>query len=222
MKLKKLVAFITAGALCLGMSLTAFAADSSREIVPGNDGYSTDGMYEADQTEYSQEELQEIADLATDWLQKYYPNIAKDAQVITAGDYTLYDWTTGKRVEVEKDQYGNAKVPGGKTMFTFDVPSYANREGFKDGATVYALHQRWTGETDANGNKLYTFDIINGKLRYDQANHKWVIEAEMDGFSPITFIKVMSDGTIVEVDWKNDVVNPAKAASPKASPKTGE
>ena len=31
MKLKKLVALVTAGALCLGMSLTAFAADNSRE-----------------------------------------------------------------------------------------------------------------------------------------------------------------------------------------------
>lgn len=220
MKLKKLAALITAGALCLGMSLTAFAADPSRETLPTYDGYSEGGMYKADQTQYSPEELQKIADRATDWLKVNYPNIADHAQVIAAGDYKLYDTTTGKDVAVtEYDEYGNALVPGGKAVFTFDLPSNVNKEGFKEGATVYALHQRKT----ANG---YTFEVISGKLKYDKATNTWTIEAEMSSFSPITFIKVMSDNSIVEVDWKGDVVKPANAAkattSVKASPKTGE
>ena len=36
MKMKKLLALITAGALCLGMSMTAFAADNSINEVPSN------------------------------------------------------------------------------------------------------------------------------------------------------------------------------------------
>lgn len=218
MKLKKLVAFITAGALCLGMSLTAFAKDDSRETLPAADGYSEDGIYKADQTEYSPEELQTIADRATDWLKLNYPNIAENAQVIAAGNYKLYDTTTGENVPVtEYDKYDNALVPGGKAVFNFDLPYNVNKEGFKDGATVYALHQRKT----ENG---YTFEIINGTLKYDKTSNRWYIEAEMSSFSPITFIKVMSDNTIVEVDWKGDVVKPANSTtvSRRVSPRTGE
>ena len=45
----------------------------------------------------------------------------------------------------------------------------------------------------------------------------------MSEFSPVVFLKVMSNGKIVEVDWKGDVVDPkTKTATRTASPKTGE
>ena len=187
MKLKKLVALITAGALCLGMSLTAFTADGSREKVPGTyDGVANDGDLAAVNKYLTEEQREQLADNAMDWLKENYPNIGKNAEIIAVGDYQLVDSKNGELIT-------DGKVPGGKTLFT-----------------AYALH--WNGKG---------YDIIEGTITKD-AYGNWVIQAEMDKFSPIAFIKVMSDGSIVEVDWKGDVVNPTTTVTKKASPKTGE
>ena len=146
MKLKKLVALITAGALCLGMSMTAFAADDNKspDKVPSANGWANGGDLGAINTA-TEKEVQEIADEAMNWLEKNKPNIA-------------------------------------------------------DG----------------------TYSLIEGKLVYNAATG-WAIEAEMDAFSPVTFFKVMSNGKIVEVDWKGDVVAPkTKTVARTTSPKTGE
>ena len=204
MKLKKLVALITAGALCLGMSLTAFAADGSREKVPGTyDGVANDGDLAAVNKYLTEEQREQLADNAMDWLKENYPNIGKNAEIIAVGDYQLVDSKNGELIT-------DGKVPGGKTLFTFALDANVDTTGFKKGATAYALH--WNGKG---------YDIIEGTMTKD-AYGNWVIQAEMDKFSPIAFIKVMSDGSIVEVDWKGDVVNPTKTVTKKASPKTGE
>ncbi len=203
MKLKKLVALITAGALCLGMSLTAFAADGSIDEVPAAGTGSANGGDLKVYNYATEEERAEIAKEATDWLKNNYPNIAKNAEVIAVGDYELFN--KGEYVE-------NGQVPGGKSLFSFALNKEVDTKGFKVGATVYALHQDKDGK----------WSIIEGKLAYNEATG-WSVEAEMDSFSPIAFIKVMSDGTIVEVDWKGDVVKSAKTTTTtKASPKTGE
>ncbi len=208
MKLKKLVALITAGALCLGMSMTAFAADDkSPEEVPTTWGEADGGKLQV-WNGATPEERQEIADKAMAWMEKNTPNIAKDAEIIFVGDYDLFQ----KNDKGEWDWLEDGKVPGGKKLFSFDVNDIENKEGFVPGKTVYALH----------GNADGTFTPIEGKLVYDEARG-WFIEVEMSEFSPVVFLKVMSNGKIVEVDWKGDVVDPkTKTATRTASPKTGE
>ena len=207
MKLKKLVALITAGALCLGMSMTAFAADDNKspDKVPSANGWANGGDLGAINTA-TEKEVQEIADEAMNWLAKNKPNIAANAEVIFAGDYRLYDAETGTWLEE------GAKVPGGKTVFSFNVNNVKDKDGFVEGKVVYGLHKNADG----------TYSLIEGKLVYNAATG-WAIEAEMDAFSPVTFFKVMSNGKIVEVDWKGDVVAPkTKTVARTTSPKTGE
>lgn len=198
MKMKKLVALATAAALCLGMSLTAFAADKSRETVPAGDGTANGGKLTAENIAEDPAYLKALEEHAMDWLKDNYPNIGKNAEVIAVGNYVL----KGEGVV-------DGKVPGGKALFSFSLPSNVDTKGFKDGKEVYALH--WNAEKKG-------YDIISGKLVWNDASG-WSIEAEMKEFSPIAFIKVMSDGSIVEVDWKTDTI---KTTSKKTSPKTGE
>ena len=139
MKLKKLVALITAGALCLGMSMTAFAADDkSPDKVPSANGWANGGDLGAINTA-TEKEVQDIADEAMNWLEKNKPNIAANAEVIFAGDYRLYDAETGTWLEE------GAKVPGGKTVFSFNVNNVKDKDGFVDGKVVYGLHKNADG-----------------------------------------------------------------------------
>ena len=88
MKMKKLLALITAGALCLGMSMTAFAADNSINEVPSNrnqpiagNGITDDGVVIKSSTlsdalangEITQEEYDKVVDTLGD------PEKIKDA-----------------------------------------------------------------------------------------------------------------------------------------------
>lgn len=208
MKLKKLVALITAGALCLGMSMTAFAADDkSPEKVPSANGFANGGDLAA-VNQASEEEVQEIANKAMDWLKENKPNIAENAEVIFAGNYSLMQWDeTNGWVDIK-----DGKVPGGKALFSFNVNDIEDKSGFAEGKVVYGLHDNGDG----------TYSLIEGKLVFDPTLG-WSIQAEMEGFSPVTFFKVMSNGKIVEVDWKGDVVAPkTKTVARTTSPKTGE
>ena len=56
MKLKKMVALITAGALCLGMSMTAFAANSVTDVIGGAIVEGVEGTVENDYYNMTPEE----------------------------------------------------------------------------------------------------------------------------------------------------------------------
>jgi predicted lipoprotein with Yx(FWY)xxD motif len=205
MKLKKLVALVTAGALCLGMSLTAFAADGSREEVPTMGNGKGDNGLTAVSGSLTDKQKEDLVNSAEDYLKKNYPEIADKAEIIAVGDYTLYD--------AEKGEYiFSGKVPGGSATFDFAVPASVDTKGFKEGAAAYALHfvegKGWTP--------------VSGTLEKD-AYGNWVIRVETDSFSPFVFFKVMSNGDIVEVNWKTGkIVSSTSTTTRKASPKTGE
>ncbi|MDE7037457.1 MAG: hypothetical protein K2O98_05755, partial [Lachnospiraceae bacterium] len=81
------------------------------------------------------------------------------------------------------------------------------KDGYAKGATIYVAHQKADG----------TWEIIEGTLDKNMYG-EWVVKVKMDSFSPVAFLKVMSNGKVVEVDKKGE---PVKAATTR-SPKTGE
>lgn len=198
MKMKKLVALATAAALCLGMSLTAFAADE-KELSPEEIkyGYSDDDKHFVVSEDLTAEEKEEIANAAKDALAEKFDVAGKDVVVIGVGDYTLYDKETGKPIT-------DGKLDG-KATFNFFIGS-ETKDGYEKGATIYVAHQKADG----------SWEILTGVL--DRVAGEWVITVDMDSFSPVAFLKVMSNGKIVEVDKKGE---PVKATTTR-SPKTGE
>ena len=100
----------------------------------------------------------------------------------------------------------------------------------KNGDTVYVLHQTADG----------TWEVLEGKavVTKDAGGYTSVsVDVTMTGFSPVAFIKVMSNGEVVVLDRTETIVSqvePTGSASTvttekttstvttKTSPKTGE
>ena len=200
--MKKLVALATAAALCLGMSVTAFAADvkspqDSDIPVIGSGTTDDDSMYVTSKP-LTDKEREDIAAAAEKALKDQYNVTGKDVVVLGVGDYTLYD-ADDKKIE-------DGKVPNGGANFSFRLDAVENKEGFVDGATIYVAHQKADG----------TWEILEGKLV--KTFYGWSVRVKMDSFSPVAFLKVMSNGKVVEVDKKGE---PVKATTTR-SPRTGE
>lgn len=202
MKMKKLVALVTAAALCLGMSLTAFAADD-KEVSPEElqVGWSEDGTLGVVTKELTEKEKADIAEAAKKALANQYNVTGKDVVVMGVGDYTLFDMTDPDNPKVITD----GKVPNGGANFQFYLGS-ETKEGYVNGATIYVAHQKADG----------SWEIIEGKL--SRVAGEWYVEVKMDSFSPVAFLKVMSNGKVVEVDRRGEPVKPATTRSPR----TGE
>lgn len=201
MKMKKLVALATAAALCLGMSVTAFAADvkspQDSDIPTIGWGATEDGSYQVGSKPLTDKEKQDIADAAEKALKDQYNVAGKDVVVIGVGDYQLFD-ENDKLIE-------DGKVPNGGAVFNFLLKE--GKADYVKGATIYVAHQKADG----------SWEIIEGTLDKDMYG-QWMVKVKMDSFSPVAFLKVMSNGKIVEVDKKGE---PVKAATTR-SPKTGE
>lgn len=201
MKLKKMVALITAGALCLGMSMTAFAANSVDET----NGYAQvegGGFIRGDQelTEEQQKAYDEAKEVLSDEakvkeeLEKLgYDTKGKDIVVMGVGDYQYYD-EDGKPADLPK---------GSKVKFSLSGLEQA--KGLKHNDQIYVMHYLGDGKWEV---KSATVKIVNG-IAY--------AEVEMDSLSPVAFLKVMSNGKIVKLDKKGEVVS-----NTGRSPKTGE
>lgn len=198
--MKKLVALATAAALCLGMSVTAFAADvkspQDKDIPEIEYGRSEDEDMFVRSEGLTEKEKEDIATAAEKALKEQYNVTGKDVVVLAVGDYTLYD--------ADNKEIKDGKVPNGGANFKFSLDAVENKEGFENGAIIYVAHQKADG----------TWEILEGSLlkTYDG----WVVKVKMDSFSPVAFLKVMSNGKIVEVDKKGEPVKTTK------SPKTGE
>ncbi len=208
MKMKKIIALATAAALCLGMSMTAFAADavnpSPNKVPQSSSSYVNKEGYEAQTGELDAETKALLAneDKVKEILSQEFV-VPKDAKVavLGAGEYTLWDWT---KDDVYKYQIEDGKVPNGGANFTF--PIYDKDHDVKIGDTIYVLHKV--------GDKWEVTECVvtmgpNGDM---------VVDVFMESFSPVAFVKVMSDGTVVKLDAKGE---PEKPVTKKA-PKTGE
>lgn len=188
MKLKKLVALLTAGALCLGMSLTAFAADVSREEVPKG---VTAGDKELVVKPLDEEQLKQVQDDVTKILEDAgrgeIPAGGK-AEVVVAADISLPE---GDKVPEEGLQIEVAMTA-------------AQTKGLSNGDKLYVLH--W------NGTK---WEVLNGFAEYRNGKlYAKVFSFSPFAFVKVT----SAGGQVVTMTndtGKAVPVTPVKKASPK-------
>ncbi len=202
MKLRKLVALITAGALCLGMSMTALAADPSREAVAPTGATTADGT-KLDVEPLTKENLEQVQKDVNKILEESgrgtLPEGAK-AEIVVAADISLPE---GEEIPKEGLQI--------EVQMTSDQIA---AHDIKVGDRFYVLHQKADG----------TWEVLNG---YGTVDKDGKIIATVYSLSPLAFVKITGvDGKAITLvndpeatpASKPKVVTPAK----KASPKTGE
>lgn len=263
-KMKKAAALIASAVLCLGVSTTVFAVENPSVTDPtipeagtpedntgntgdtGNTGNNT-GSTTNDSvvpflpgmgtgvdangnrvTVYSTEVTKEVEDILAnenavkDILTQagYEVNNAQNVVVIGAGDYNLYPGATFEPGTEMTFHLGS----GGDT---FQGQTWDRVKDIKNGDVIYVLHQT------ANG----TWEVLEGVAVVENyANWTSVsVKVAMSGFSPVAFIKVMSNGQIVVLDKAQQRVtqiDPTNASptgqvtttqvTTMTSPKTGE
>ncbi len=196
MKLKKLVALFTAGALCLGMSMTAFAADGSREEAPA---YATDENGNVLELEYKETTEKAVQEALSD------PK--KMAELFDEKGFDLKTGETpvcifSKDVSLEDGQ----TVPDGGLDLDLNI-GYAKDLGVKNGDTVYVFH--W----GKNGLEIIPATVIT-------VNGNVIVKVHLNDLSPVAVVKVMSNGKVVPVDKKTG--EPINTTKRPVSPKTGE
>lgn len=200
MKLKKLVALITAGALCLGMSITAFAADKddSREKVPA---YATDENGKVLPLEYKEtteatvkEALKDPEKIADLFEQKGFDlKTGETPVVVFSKDVGLKD---------------GEKIPEGGLDLDLNIGSAA-AAGLEHGDTVYVFH--W----GKDGLEIIPVTVIT-------VNGNAVVKVHVSDLSPFAVVKVMSNGKVVKVDTTTGKRTNLDGTNTPSSPKTGE
>ncbi len=217
MKMKKLVALLTAGVLCLGMSVTAFAANSPKDPVAGTDA---DGKKVVENVKWEdmspeQRALYEEAashfatpEEAATTLKNLGYKLPKDSKVVVLG---VEEYTGLKGGDIAKG-----------TEINFNLSMLENvangKQQLRAGDQVTLVHATY----------------VNGELKWEvkRATVKWDAEAgifyatvTMDSLSPIAFLEVMQNGDVIAFNSKGEVVSSTSAngsTTVKASPKTGE
>ena len=184
MKMKKLVALAVAGMLCLGMSVTAFAANSltpedAAAVIENEDGTTTPLVVED-----LDEKVQEVVDTWKD------DSTALEAAVKDAvknnPDIKLEEGA--KYAVVGAFDYDIQGGLNGDTEIKFDI-SKLLPTGLKEGETLYLMH----GITDANGN-VTKWVLVNTTVEGDYAT------ATFDSLSPIAFIVASNGDTVLDPD----------------------
>ena len=161
-------------------------------------------------------------------------DVPNDANVVLlgAGDYSAYEnpvredywWWQGVSQFKEPTE-----IPEGGIDIEFSAhPEYQELwKGLKAGDSIYVLHQLKNG----------AWEVIETTLEFQKGGEGGAdtlrFSVHLDSLSPIAFVKVMSDGTVVKLD-KEEVEKPAdslagstkttgakKLVSVKKSPNTG-
>lgn len=213
MKLKKLAALLTAGVLCLGMSTTAFAAISPGDpdqvhgtvegggYVWGDNGDKLTGEEKA-LFDKAEEVLGDKAKLEKE-LEKLGYDIKDNQSVVVIGmtDYTYYN-----------ENGVPAKLPANSKV-KFNLSAFEEGRNLQPGNWVTVMHA--TKLEDGS----VVWEVKEGKV-FEDENGNLCVEITMDSLSPVAFLKVMQDGSVVRIE-KGEVVA-TTSSTVKASPKTGE
>lgn len=245
-KIKKAAAIMAAAVLCLSMSMTVFAASPDAGDIPSGDSQETteqekeisqiwgavgkdkDGNKVTVRSEKVSEEVEKILkdEEAVKGILKdagYDVTDKDDVVVLGAGDFQLVD---GQGNPIEQDISDGAEMDFflgyGNDEYGYHSENWDDLKGIEDGDTLYVLHQKDDG----------TWEVIEGKavvITNEFGDVDVRIKVTMTGFSPVAFIKVMSDGEVVVLDKTETPVQKvdtktAKTTSVtvKKSPKTGE
>lgn len=223
-KIKKAAAIVAAAVLCLSMSMSVFAAESPSDPdinTPVEDQPQTEPYWAwgtgkdangntvtVNSTQVSAEVEKVLKDEAAvkDMLTDAGYAVPENSSVVLLGmgDFKLADPTQDVSAGVDMT-----------FMLGAEYTSNAdNLKDLNDGDIVYLLHQKADG----------TWEVIEGSV-YVTAFGEYMVKATMTGFSPIGFIKVMSNGDVVVLDKNENVVSSANTSTGttvKTSPKTGE
>lgn len=241
-KMKRAAALMASAVLCLSMGMNVFAADSmTPEDLPNGDvtGPETPGTdnpnVDMPEAQTPAEQIYQIFEgkgtdadgnkitvrnqgLTTDVEeilkdQNQMKDILTDAGYVVPDDASVVvlgagDYTTDQEIVGEADM--NFVLGSG---FDEDL------QGIKNGDTIYVLHQKHDG----------TWEVIEGKAvvrTFGYGDTQVSVDVTMTGFSPVAFIKVMSNGELVVLD-KNEVPKASvgtktTTVTVKTSPKTGE
>ncbi|TGY65211.1 hypothetical protein [Dubosiella muris] len=191
-------------------------------------------LFKKDVSEKMYEELQK-PNAVRDIIEKAGFDVPKDANVVLlgAGDYESYvqKLPANRPVGVGSTSAEKVDLPEGGMDFEFNVwPQYQELwKGLKAGDTIYVMHQLKNGAWEV---MEATLEETEGEAAIGtQKGLKFKLH--LDSLSPIAFVKVMSDGTVVKLD-KEEVEKPAdslagstkptsakKLVSVKKSPNTG-
>lgn len=232
-KIKKAAAIAAAAVLCLSMSMSAFAAESVEDpdinqgeeqkpaqtipIYAYGTGKDANGVTVNLQLNAVSEDVQKVLEDETavkNILTDAGYNVPENSSVVllAMGDY--------KMTNPYQDISAGAEMTF-NLGYVYGEYGSANSDNLKDlnnGDTIYLLHQKADG----------TWEVIEGTVAIDQYGN-YMVNATMTGFSPIGFIKVMSNGQVVVMDKNENVVKQVNSntgttttVTAKKSPKTGE
>lgn len=218
MKMKKLVALLAAGVLCLGMSTTAFAGPSPKDPVAGTDANgkeiveipSWDEMSDAQKAQYKEAAAHfATPEEAATTLKNLGYELPKDSEVVVLG----VDEYTGLN--------GGQIAPGTEINFNLSrLENVANgKQQLRAGDQVTLVHATWV-------NGKLTWEVKRATVKWDAAAGIFYATVTMDSLSPIAFVEVMQNGDVIAFNSKGEVVSSTTSTGSKAtvktSPKTGE
>ena len=229
-KIKKAAAIVAAAVLCLSMGTSVFAAQSPDDsnvnqerpaqttpIYVGGTGKDANGVTVNLQYKDVTEDIQKVfndqaamKDILTD--AGYVVPENSSVVVLGMGDYSV------------ENPYQDISA-GADMTFTLgwgnEYGGSAKEDRLKDlkaGEMTYLLHQTSDG----------TWEVVEGTVSINEYG-EYQVNATLTGFSPIGFIKVLSNGQVVVLDKNENVVSSVNAntgktttVTAKTSPKTGE
>lgn len=209
-KMKKAAALIASAVLCLSMGVTVLAASPTDPAIPEEKEitqiYSGSGLDKDGNkvTVYSEKISQDVEEILKD--ESAVKDILKDAGyvvsdedqvvVLGAGDFETYD----KNFEVyDQDISDGAEMSFslGYSSGDYSSENWDDLKDLKDGDTIYVLHQTADG----------TWEVLEGTVSATTTDWGYStvsVKVTMTDFSPVAFVKVMSNGEVVVLD-KNEV-----------------
>lgn len=214
--MKKLVALLTAGVLCLGMSMSVFAQEVPSQT-PGDEpsnSTSTDPADHASAIVNGKQVDVKYDDITDKEVLSVVNDNSKLEQILkNAG----YDVKPGQQVEgifwADVNLKDQTITPDGKISLNLCIGDL-KKNGVKGKDVVYVYH--W----GKNGLEIFeaTVEDIDGN---------GYVKVSLDDLSPIAVVKVTSNGSVVAVDKKGNVVSTVDKKGNVVSkltkaPKTGE
>ena len=225
MKMKKIVALVTASALCLGMSMTVFADNSPNEGLarPTGSGYVDNGSQDpANEGRYLYvNNLQDAKDDIADQVKKDNPNWTDEAVQKEADkryDAVKDVFTDDTKASEKASELLGRKVDG-VVVSAGDFKLYR-----ADGTVINPTDVDWPkngidrampiAELGDGYKQVEVGDKI-AVLHYNTAKNTWEVQevtvvgnpngqgyvtVHFDSLSPVAFLKVMSNGQQIKVD----------------------
>lgn len=221
--IKKAAAVIAAAVLCMSMSMSAFASSVTDPTIPGaevdKDGNTLTiySLYRGEGTDkdgnkftaYANDISEEVEEILKDG--DKVKEILSDAGYDVTGDQNVVvlgaaDFELIGEYDSEAGQFTKVDMPEGGVDLEITIPAIS-ANGIEEGDTLYILHQKADGTWEVlEGEAIvetHTFGYGNGDVTYET----YKVKAHFDSLSPVAVVKVMSNGDVVVLDEKEEVID---------------